>query len=261
MNNEKTNDYGKLLKDARWQKKRLEVMQRDNFTCQDCGKGLNDGIVLNVHHIRYRKGLLPWEYKDYELVTLCEDCHGNTHKKKEIPKKENKIIYKENFVPFYRNLFSRRELKPCDKIVISYLIMLEHFDDLDGTKSNQASIAMTLCMSRHTVFSIIHRLQSLGICDERKRVLIKDDLTTGGYFELVARDKLSGENLIFYSYLINKSERYDYCIDTYEYKLAKEFCTTRNAIKNHLKRLYDLGYAERLKDGRLKINLTPQQND
>lgn len=237
-------------------------MQRDNFTCQDCGKGLNDGIVLNVHHIRYRTGLLPWEYNDYELVTLCEECHCKTHEKKKPIKKEEKIVRKENLVPFYRNLLFRDDLTPCEKIVISYLIMLEDFNNLDGKKANHTNIAKALCLSRRTVLSTMHRLESIGICDKNKRVIIKNDLTTRGYFELIKKEKLKGELLIFYSYLIDKSKRYcyckkkecDYCLDTHRYKLAEEFGTTEDAIKKHLQRLYRLGLAERLENGKLKIN-------
>ena len=54
-------------------------MQRDNFTCQHCGNGLNDGVPLNVHHIRYRRNLMPWEYDDADLTTLCEKCHKEEH--------------------------------------------------------------------------------------------------------------------------------------------------------------------------------------
>lgn len=72
----KQKSYAELLKDPRWQKKRLEIMQRDNFTCQLCGSKSN---VLNVHHKRYIDGKYPWEYSGNILVTLCEDCHKMVH--------------------------------------------------------------------------------------------------------------------------------------------------------------------------------------
>ena len=75
-------DYYELLKDPRWQKRRLEIMQRDNFTCQMCGNGLTSGVPLNVHHYVYHKGYLPWEYPDKELITLCRDCHHKLHEHK-----------------------------------------------------------------------------------------------------------------------------------------------------------------------------------
>lgn len=64
--------YSDKLKDPRWQRKRLEIMQRDDFTCRNCGA---KDKTLNIHHIRYLKGLEPWEYKEFYLVTLCEECH------------------------------------------------------------------------------------------------------------------------------------------------------------------------------------------
>jgi hypothetical protein len=64
--------YGELLKDPRWQRKRLEVMQRDAWSCQNCGDKTTN---LQVHHRRYDRGKKPWEYGDDVLVTLCENCH------------------------------------------------------------------------------------------------------------------------------------------------------------------------------------------
>ena len=59
-------------KDPRWQKKRLEIMQRDNFTCCMCDDTTS---TLNVHHRKYILGRKPWEYEDEDFITLCEECH------------------------------------------------------------------------------------------------------------------------------------------------------------------------------------------
>lgn len=64
--------YSEKLKDPRWQKMRLQIMERDLFTCVICK---NSKETLNVHHRIYRKGRAPWEYDREELVTLCESCH------------------------------------------------------------------------------------------------------------------------------------------------------------------------------------------
>lgn len=68
--------YWEKLKDPRWQKRRLEVMHRDDFTCVDCG---DDGSTLNVHHCFYYKGLSPWDYPIETLKTICESCHKRRH--------------------------------------------------------------------------------------------------------------------------------------------------------------------------------------
>lgn len=64
--------YIELLKDPRWQRKRLEILQRDGWRCRKCG---NEKGTLHVHHNYYSKGLNPWEYDDSTLRTLCEPCH------------------------------------------------------------------------------------------------------------------------------------------------------------------------------------------
>lgn len=62
--------YFEKLQDPRWQKKRLEVFKRDNFTCRDCG---NAESTLHVHHCAYCGN--PWEAPLSVLLTLCAECH------------------------------------------------------------------------------------------------------------------------------------------------------------------------------------------
>lgn len=64
--------YAIKYKDPCWQKKRLEVMQRDEFSCVCCGEAKE---MLNVHHSYYVAGRDPWEYPDSSLITLCHRCH------------------------------------------------------------------------------------------------------------------------------------------------------------------------------------------
>jgi hypothetical protein len=69
--------YAERLKDPRWQRRRLEILQRSDFTCERC-----DAVdrTLHVHHKLYRKGAMPWDYADHELEALCESCHSADHK-------------------------------------------------------------------------------------------------------------------------------------------------------------------------------------
>ena len=62
--------YSELLKDPRWQKKRLEILDRDNFTCTVCGDSRE---TLHVHHKRYSGS--PWDSSNEDLSTLCRWCH------------------------------------------------------------------------------------------------------------------------------------------------------------------------------------------
>jgi hypothetical protein len=70
--------YSDLLKDPRWQRKRLEIFERDNWTCLKCNDSSN---TLHVHHTSYIKGRAPWEYEGEYFETLCVSCHDKEHNK------------------------------------------------------------------------------------------------------------------------------------------------------------------------------------
>jgi hypothetical protein len=64
--------YSELLQDPRWQKKRLQVLNRDKFTCKLCK---DKETTLHVHHNEYQYGREPWDYPLTNFTTLCRDCH------------------------------------------------------------------------------------------------------------------------------------------------------------------------------------------
>lgn len=75
--------YLDKLKDPRWQKKRLEILNRDEWTCTFCDA---KDTTLNVHHISYFNE--PWDAPNTHLITLCEDCHkAETDDLKEVIKR------------------------------------------------------------------------------------------------------------------------------------------------------------------------------
>jgi 5-methylcytosine-specific restriction endonuclease McrA len=71
-------NYSHKLKNPRWQRKRLEILSRDNWSCKNCGDCENE---LHVHHKEYISGYQPWEYPDEYYITLCKSCHNGIHNK------------------------------------------------------------------------------------------------------------------------------------------------------------------------------------
>lgn len=66
--------YAEQLKSPKWQKKRLEILERDNWTCQLCN-GTEE--QLHVHHTIYLPNRMAWEYENIHLVALCHACHAD----------------------------------------------------------------------------------------------------------------------------------------------------------------------------------------
>ena len=82
--------YRELLRDPRWQRKRLEILKRDNFTCRYCDR---TDKTLHVHHESYVWGRAPWDYPDDKLETLCVDCHGAvTEVDRDLKESEQELI-------------------------------------------------------------------------------------------------------------------------------------------------------------------------
>lgn len=68
--------YQDQIKSPKWQKKRLEVLEQNQFACIECGSADEQ---LHVHHPFYQKGRKIWEYTTEELRCLCATCHDKLH--------------------------------------------------------------------------------------------------------------------------------------------------------------------------------------
>lgn len=80
-------EYAVLLLDPRWEKKRQEIIYRDEGICQGCW--LKN--CLQVHHTKYINGLFPWEYDDEFLQTVCRECHESLHERLRLRKNVEKV--------------------------------------------------------------------------------------------------------------------------------------------------------------------------
>lgn len=99
------NEYSEKLKDPRWQKKRLQIMERDGWACRLCE---DNQSTLAVHHRDYLPGRNPWDYPDNLLITLCEHCHEEEMERRGI---EDRLIHS-----LRENLFSNELFLLTDAI-------------------------------------------------------------------------------------------------------------------------------------------------
>src|SRR3990167_1545224 len=64
--------YTDQLRHPKWQKRRLEVLQRAEFRCECCG---DREKTLHIHHKFYKPKAMVWEYEDDEMLAVCALCH------------------------------------------------------------------------------------------------------------------------------------------------------------------------------------------
>jgi hypothetical protein len=63
--------YSQKLTHPKWQKRRLEILQKADWKCVCCGQADQQ---LEIHHLQYGEGE-PWDVPDSFLECLCHDCH------------------------------------------------------------------------------------------------------------------------------------------------------------------------------------------
>lgn len=69
----------KQYRSINWRVKCDLIRRRDNNHCLLCGRAIDEGAQLQVHHLTYIKGCKPWEYPNECLITLCSNCHAKLH--------------------------------------------------------------------------------------------------------------------------------------------------------------------------------------
>lgn len=243
--------YKEQLENQLWLNKRAEILQRDGFRCRYCSETKG----LQVHHKHYVEGRLAWEYDDSDLITLCKSCHAKEHNKSS----NQKILISKRKVIMFRSLLMNREFTHCEKIVYSHLAALSMLEgqkfDNDWYSLEMGSFRKTakhLGMTTQTLITSKKSLIDKGIIKEDK-ICIPNSLYRKGYFELFNRDKLSSAVLIFYSYIKDRAKLYGGSIDTYKSRLAHIFGVKVYSINQYLQKLYSVGLAKRLDDGKLLI--------
>ena len=285
--------YEEKLKSPKWQKKRLEIMQRDNFTCVVCGKGIKDDTPLQVHHLKYLKNVEPWNYADDYLITLCDECHSKVHKRtiiipfiKIAPSKEASIqklkqddnrekeeinieqdykrenSYKKERTPiFYRGLLSIREqISSTDALVYSMLLQ----ESIYNKQNSDEQDYLVLQRLSNSKISRICGCERHSVILSIKRLIdrqfIKDDtiycpdrFIQHGFIKLPNNTKLKGWQLVFYAFLRSLSSNYNGSIDTWASKMAEYFHSSKTAILSLIRELTRKGYVKRMKNGNLLI--------
>lgn len=71
--------YAEKLRDPRWAEFRKRIISSRGKFCEMCGSEAGEKTT-NVHHRRYISGAEPWEYKDEDVILLCESCHNAVHR-------------------------------------------------------------------------------------------------------------------------------------------------------------------------------------
>lgn len=179
---------------------------------------------------------------------------------------------------FYKSLFDVGDkLTPTEKIVYSFLVsksipLIDSVFESDGVSIDTYSLyseldnspwiemynisirkmAEALHITPQTVITSMRKLR-VGRFIRGDNIYVSRQILEQGYFELHRIEDLTGQQLIFYSFIKYKSRKYGGCIDTFRSKLAEQFGVSPYSIKQYLAKLHKMGFVRRLEDGKLQI--------
>lgn len=179
---------------------------------------------------------------------------------------------------FYKELLHYDELNANDKIVYSFLIYksitiidcvfttdgecldldilndaISYGEKIDLYKISFRKLSVELNITLQTAYSSVQRLKSLSLIDD-ELIVVPKSIINGSYFDIDTDMEIKGELLIFYSFLKNKANYFGGYIDSFKYRIAYEMGITKIAVTKLLNRLYKLKLAERMPNGKLKVN-------
>ena len=70
---------GKFYKSSAWEKKRLEILERDNYECQVCKEEGGFTPATTVHHILHLENRPDLAFDNDNLLSVCAACHNREH--------------------------------------------------------------------------------------------------------------------------------------------------------------------------------------
>lgn len=65
-----------------WKKKRLVILRRDGYQCQDCKRYGRIRQAVTVHHIQHLDECPELAFQSDNLISLCAECHNKRHPEK-----------------------------------------------------------------------------------------------------------------------------------------------------------------------------------
>lgn len=71
-----------FYRSSKWKKKRLQILKRDGYACQECkkyGKNVDANIV---HHLKEVEFFPELKLSNSNLQSVCAACHNRLHPEK-----------------------------------------------------------------------------------------------------------------------------------------------------------------------------------
>ena len=69
--------YNQKLCVPQWKEFSHKIKVEAGWKCEECSREQGPGCNLEVHHVHYETGRLPWEYPRALVMAVCPVCHDD----------------------------------------------------------------------------------------------------------------------------------------------------------------------------------------
>ena len=70
---------GSFYGNKKWTDKRAKILKRDGYECQNCRRYYKTKEARVVHHIYFFEDYSELGLQNWNLVSLCNECHNKMH--------------------------------------------------------------------------------------------------------------------------------------------------------------------------------------
>ena len=70
---------GSFYKNKKWVVKREKILKRDGYECQNCRRYFRSKEAKVVHHIYFYDDYAELGLMNWNLISLCNECHNKMH--------------------------------------------------------------------------------------------------------------------------------------------------------------------------------------
>ncbi len=64
---------------TKWERKRIHILKRDGYTCQECKRYGKRVDADTAHHIYPVEHYPEYQWCNWNLISLCNKCHNSMH--------------------------------------------------------------------------------------------------------------------------------------------------------------------------------------
>ena len=98
-----------FYKNNKWTVKREKILKRDTYECQNCKRYYKTKEAKTVHHIYFFDDFTELGLVNWNLVSLCNECHNKMHNR--ITNEATKLgkEYQDNRKVDFNNYFKNKK--------------------------------------------------------------------------------------------------------------------------------------------------------